>query len=561
MKWFISAWSMIIVCFFLPFSAGAFELTIPEAEIHAHLQEDGSVEVEETFTYAFEGEFNGVVRTLNHPEETAVENLQAYENGEELVIETEEEIVHSIHRSGEDETFTVDLHYTIENGVERFTDVGQFYWAFFDSSNEMDYEAMSIFIYPPEESENVQAIGYDEAEGAETITEDGIVIFDLGHVESGSNGDIRTAFDEAMFSGAERTSNDTAGRQIAVEKEEREEQAAAFAERRNFLDSAAPFLLFAAVAAIVFLIFRDNLKFRYGRSRADNAEREKPVPEPIMSMPATMMYIHQTVTPEMLSASLLDLVRKGKAMQEGEDGFRIKERDELLSHEIKLIEMLDDMSEENVFHLKDMASYLEKKENYETFKKKEAEWTKEVKKEQKEEKLVIERKTFRFVLMLAATLTFAAGIVFMIHGLILPFVILGLTAVTFLLYPIVYQPKTDKGSAVSGEWQDFRKRLKEYTVEDWQRLTPSEQKTAFIFGLGLNLKSVKKIAGELTKQIPADRKPLDYADSSTAFMMTGVLVSTQFHSTTAQASTSFSSGPGVGGGTGAGGGGGGSGGF
>ncbi|TVP82441.1 MAG: DUF2207 domain-containing protein [Alkalicoccus sp.] len=547
-----------------PMTASAFELTIPEAEIDAFLQEDGSVQVEESFTYDFEGQFNGVVRALNYPDYASIENLEAFEEGEPLEIETEDEFVHRIHRQGEDESFTVDLQYTIEDGVELYDDLGEFYWAFFDSSNETDYESMQIRVHPPAPSAEMEAIGYDEAEGAEQFLDD-YVLFDMGHVESGENGDVRAAFDAELFAGVTRTTEGSAAEEIQEEEEEREEAAAAAAERRDFLSTAAPIAV--PVLALLFLsvIYADRKKYSHLKQSAYTNELTPGAPELQLSMASTMYYVSPFVTPEMLTASLLDLVRQGHVSQEGKESFRLESREKLMEHEKILVSMLfDEMGKENVFRLTDMSEYLKNKKNYETFEANKAEWQEAVTAEKKEADLKINKLGFKIGLAAASLFPLVLGIDYLANGMVVPFILLLALFLFVSGYAAVYQPRTEKGWKLMRDWRDYKNEVARYDTNDWQTLPPEEQKIAFIYGLGLNLKSVKKMSGDMTKEFKsAPAASGGYNSDIPLFMTGGLLASTQFQSSSAEAASSFSasSSGGAGGGGGVGGGGGGSGGF
>jgi uncharacterized membrane protein YgcG len=547
-----------------PTAVSAFNLTIPHAEIDAYLQEDGSVEVEESFTYEFDGDFNGVIRALNYTDYTAIENVEAYENGQKLEIETVDEYVHRIHRPGEDDTFTVDMTYTIENGVELYEDRGEFYWAFFDSSNETAYESMQIRVHPPGVSENAEAIGYGEAENTEEVTEDGYVLFDLGYVDDGENGDIRAAFDAALFTGVSRTSEGSAAEQIQQEKQDREESAAAFAERQDTYSAYGPFALSAFALLIFLIIFTDWKKYRHLKQEAYSDTLTPGAPDLQMSLPATMYYMRPAVSPELLTASLLDLVRQGKVVQEENESFRLVTRKNLLKHEEILVAMLfDDIAGDDVFVLSDLSGYLKKEKNYTTFEEKKAKWQKAVLEEKKEADLKINRTAFRVGIGLSAFLPLAASIVFILHGLVLLFVISLIMSFVILVLALAYEPRTVKGWKLLRNWTDYKKEISDYSLEDWKQLDPDDQKTAFIYGLGLNVKSMKKMSSELTATITA-AQPTSIGKNSDlpVFMTAGLLASTQFKTSSAEAASSFSTSSGVtGGGSGVGGGGGGSGGF
>ncbi len=106
------------------------DFSITNTEINAYLQENGDVQVQEQHTYRFEGDFNGITRSIIPKEQTKIEGFQAFENGKPLEVELEEN-VYKVYRSGSDQKILIDLTYTITNGVEVYTDLAQFYWPFF----------------------------------------------------------------------------------------------------------------------------------------------------------------------------------------------------------------------------------------------------------------------------------------------------------------------------------------------------------------------------------------------------------------------------------------------
>ncbi|MGD6969021.1 DUF2207 domain-containing protein [Rossellomorea vietnamensis] len=128
--------ALVLCLFLIPAQVSAVDFTIEHTQIDAFLKEDGNVQVTEQHTYQFDGDFNGITRTLIPKENTRIENVEAVENNKPLEVKQEGNL-YKIFRGGSDETITIDLSYTIKNGVEVYTDLGQFYWPFFDSSNEI----------------------------------------------------------------------------------------------------------------------------------------------------------------------------------------------------------------------------------------------------------------------------------------------------------------------------------------------------------------------------------------------------------------------------------------
>ncbi|WP_416150454.1 DUF2207 domain-containing protein [Salipaludibacillus sp. HK11] len=560
---FLVLTTMVFLTF--PGSASAFELTITNANIDAYLQPDGNVEVEESFTYEFDGEFNGVIRNLNYREESSIVNLEAYENEESLQIETEEEISHRIHRAGSDETITIDLHYTIENGVDVYNDFGEFYWPFFDSSNETDYESMTVTVHPPQSTDEVQAIGYFSADGSETISDDGTVIFSMGYVEGGTDGDVRTAFDANLFQESSNFVEGTIGDEIVSEQQDRAEQAVIYTERREMFANIFRYAIPVIALIFLLLIGREWQRNRQRKSSSiyQNSEVEG-VPELMISMPATIMNMQQMATADLLAASLLDLIRKKKIEKVSDDAFRIINREDLLEHERMLIFWLfDEIGNDEVFCFADMKTFLEKEENHEKFQIKQSEWAKAVKDELKAEKLYVDKSRFRWGLGITAFLLIPATIPLFMYDLYAPVTVMISMILFVMLFALIYQPRTEKGWKITTDWRGFKQKLSNVTIQDWKKFDQEDQMKAFIFGLGSNIKNIKNMGEDLSKQLSVGNSKTQSNQSFdvSTFILVGLVFSDGFQTSTVTASSSSGSSGTIGGGTGVGGGGGGSGGF
>ncbi|PID14678.1 hypothetical protein CSV63_11325 [Sporosarcina sp. P34] len=128
----------------------------------------------------------------------SIEGFKASEKGKELRIE-KHNTEYRVHRKGDSEVIVFDLQYTIRNGMEKYADGAQFYWPFFDRRNETDYGNMTITIVPLSPASDVMFIGYDSAEETGKVQPDGTVIFSLGEVRAGDNGDIRVVYEPSLF--------------------------------------------------------------------------------------------------------------------------------------------------------------------------------------------------------------------------------------------------------------------------------------------------------------------------------------------------------------------------
>src|SRR5699024_10732307 len=150
----------------------------------------------------------------------------------------------------------------------------------------------------------------------------------MGKVSSGTNGDIRVAYNVEIFSGATITENKPMRADILADKTKLEEKRIVFESRKSKASKIAPIIvsLFAIFLFILLVITSRN-------KRMIDAEIDRSyptpyfVPEEAMSLPATLLYMgYGVIQAEGLTASLLDLVRKGYVKQENEDTFIVKDR-------------------------------------------------------------------------------------------------------------------------------------------------------------------------------------------------------------------------------------------
>src|SRR5699024_9227995 len=114
MKRILTIVVFFIVMFIIPTHAFAVDYSIENMQIHAFLQENGDVHVTEEQTYQFDEKFNGITRTLIPKKNTTITDVEATEQDKSLEVEQEDDL-YKIHRSGKDETATIQLSYTIED--------------------------------------------------------------------------------------------------------------------------------------------------------------------------------------------------------------------------------------------------------------------------------------------------------------------------------------------------------------------------------------------------------------------------------------------------------------
>lgn len=488
---------LLALLFVFPIQGFAVDYWINDVKMDAYLQDDGTVNVTETHTYEFDGEFNGITRTVIPKKGSSIKDFSASENGEKLRVEKEDDL-YKIHRKGEDETIVVTLSYTIENGVEIYQDVAQFYWPFFDIRNESTYENLIITVHPPQPtSSDVIAFGYDEAFQKETVQSDGTVVYHFGEVPSETNGDIRVAYDVSLFSGATNVTTDKPMKEeILQDKNELLVKAQERAETKETLSKVA--IVLVPIFALLFLvvIIRNRME---GRANLAAVKREIMnagfLPRQELSLPATISFTNHNYLPQgqSMAAALLDLVRKKMVRQVSEERFQLVNQDNALPHEGILIEWLfERIGQNGEFSFSDLKAYSKNKKNSDKYSSFQMKWGEAVRNEVKERHLYEDKSKFKLFLGLLSIVLVPFLFLFPMYDLFAWFVLDLILFGGFIVYLIAYRPKNMEGLKIHHEWSMFKERYKALTPDEWKKWSDDDQMRAYIYGLGMGDKGMKQ---------------------------------------------------------------------
>ncbi|GAA0490237.1 DUF2207 domain-containing protein [Salinibacillus aidingensis] len=559
MKKIASICMILVLIVLFPIQVFAVDFTIEKTRIDAYLQQDGTVEVTESHTYQFDDDFNGITRTIIPKEGSTVEKFSASENGSSLEFELEDGNTYKVYREGDSgETITFDLTYTIQDGMEIYNDVAQFYWPFFDKSNESDYEELDVFIHPPQTTSNVIALGYDEAQQTAETANDGVVHFDMGRVKSDRNGDIRVAYPQELFPAASLTDNQSVREDILAEQQRLKDERAAFQDRQEKISDFAPYILGAF--AILFLVLIWSA-WRSHQVKKIEAERMYPehtlVPKEVMSTPATILYMQSMPqNAYLVTAALLDLVRKKYVKQEDQNTFTVQQRNTEHSHEAFLISWLfDKIGKNGTFHTEDLEAYTNEKSNHKIFHEDMQTWSGMVANEMEGHNLKEKKTKQKWATGLVALLMIPFAIISGIHQLFVWMFAAITLFISLEAFALFYSPKTVKGIAIQNKWKAFQRNYPDTDVSKVKKWKDNDQLRAIIYAIGLNDKKMNKKSEQMINHLPAAQ------DSS--HNISGLLVlSASVQQSFSQAEQTVSATTGSAGtGAGAGGGGGGSGAF
>ena len=558
---------LLIFLLLFPMQGFAVDFWINDVKMDAHLQDEGTVYVTETHTYEFDGEFNGITRTVIPKEGSTIKDFSATENGAELRVEKEDDL-YKIHRKGEDETITVTLSYTIEKGLEIYQDVAQFYWPFFDNRNEATYENLVITVHPPQSTSDVIAFGYDEAFQKETVKSDGSVVYHFGEVPSETNGDIRIAYDVSLFSGASYATSDKPMKaEIMNAKNELLAKAQEWTKTQDTLSKVAIVLVPLLALVFILIMIRNRME---GRAKLAVLKREMTnpgaLPKQDLSLPATILFTNHNYLPQgqSMAAGLLDLVRKKMVRQVNDEKFQLMNQAGALPHESLLIEWLfEKIGRNGEFSFTDLEDYANNKKNSDSYSSFQMKWGEAVRNEVKERHLYEDKSKFKLFLGLLSIILVPFLILFPMYELFSWFVLDLILFGGIIIYLIAYRPKNQEGLRIYHEWFLFKMSYKTLSADEWKKWSEDDQMRGYIYGLGMGDKEMKKQNENL---ISAITKPYYnnsagfYPYSVASFGYVGPNASAHFESANESIGSGSSSSSSAGGG-GTGGGGGGSGAF
>ncbi|QHJ70633.1 DUF2207 domain-containing protein [Planococcus halotolerans] len=547
---FLLAFVLVLL---IPTQALAVDFEITEVQIDAQLNEDGTVDVTENFIYQFEDDFEGITRGLIEQTGTTIENFSATENDNPLKVEMDDG-VYKIYRAGEDdETIQVELTYQIVGAIEKFEDGAQFYWSFVDESNESEYGDMTISVLPPAESNSTAALGYDEAYNTEMITNEGAAIFELEYVPDGENVTVRAIFEPELFP-ALTAQDGTIRDDLAADREQLENEAAIFAQNQQTAKNIGIPSIAIAGALLLAGILLAWMRSAQRKRKINNYPYEFFVPKESMSIPALLHFTNSIyLSPNTISAAIMELMRKGNVQQLSEDHFELISRKTDHAHEETLIGLLfNQIGDGREFTLEQVEEYAKNEDNHADYNQAIDKWNKEVSAEVKAKDFHEKHPALRWAAGVMSVLFIGLAIYTGIYE-IFPWMAVSIVlAMLALGFAIGYSPITFEGHEVRRNWRKLKTAMEELPAEQWNRLTKDEKQRAYAYLLGSDQKTAERKAAVFTSA----ESQMD----GSSFVMNPIFMTAIFVSAGTTTSASASGGV-AGSGTGVGGGGGGSGAF
>ncbi|MEV9641160.1 DUF2207 domain-containing protein [Mammaliicoccus sciuri] len=561
MKWKLLLVALLAFILF-PTPAGAVDFTISDVQINAQLQPDGTVQVNEQHTYEFDSKFKGIIREIKPKTGTSIVQFEAYENGNRLKVDKKND-EYRVHRKGKKETIDFELSYQIKDGMQKYEDGAEFYWPFFDDRNETDYGNMTITVTPPDWANDVLFLGYHSAEEKGALQEGGRVVFALGEVDSGENGDIRVVYEPSLFPGMQMMDGKIRP-DVEADRKLQEIERAKYAANRERTKTFGGITLGAGLLIVVLIsaVVRSR-KNRYVKdAQAQISSHGFFVPAYDMSLPATLFFKKGAATVELMSAALLDLVRKGYVRQLSDEKFELVDANVDHDHEQQLIQLLFfQVGSNERFTLSQLKAYTKDEKNYDTFQNSFTMWQQLLKHEMKQYDLKESSARLRWILALLGLAGVTLAIFFGAYDLY----ILMFTAIILALYTLVfilfYSPHNFAGILMLMEWMQVENWMNDMNTEKWEALSTDDRFRVLVYGVGIKhpeLESYYEEFASIQKRLNQNQ----YADNGIggSLVYNPVFLSGSFNQASSNVSSNAPSSSSSGGG-GTGGGGGGSGAF
>jgi len=582
---------LIIILFsfatFIACAERSFEITDYQAQVK--ILENGDIQVSEIFEYEFDGDFNGIIRTIGIKGSDGFK----YFNASEYLPEDKEleytqslaadMVTYKIYDASSNERKLFLLEYQLKNVATLYNDIAEFYWKFFDKTNTSPIGHIKIEIELPSaevSAEELKVFGHGPLAGNVSIREDGKVVYEVFGLSSGEMVEARILFPANLIPNSTKVINQNKFAEIMKEE-------LGWAKKADRGKGFNIIVILLIPLVILFNIFQAiRLYFKYDRELKPEVEMDyyRELPQDITPAVLSKLMSIQGVGSKDIMATLMDLVRKKYLKIEEIQAGRKKdykfilieegESTNLKEHESYLIHWLFySIGDGASVTLKEIKDYAKASRTQSSFRSNYSKWVKKVGDEFKKYNYFGESKeglkaAGKVVLMEFAGifLLFALGILLRVQLFILiPLLFTVIfTGFAVIVYGAILRKKTQIGVNEYTKWRAFKKFLLHFSnMKDYEipSIVVWEHYLVYAISLGVADKVISKLKLVLSNQ------DISLTNSTYLYCMTdrsGRLNSSMFKSfdtvfSSAFATTSSSTGSGGGFSSGGGGGGGGGG--
>jgi len=194
----------------------SFKITDYQAQVK--ILENGDIQVSEIFEYDFDGDFNGIIRTIGIKGSDGFKYFKASEYfPEDKELEYTQSLsadmmTYKIYDKSRNERKLFLLEYQLENVATLYNDTAEFYWKFFDESNTSPIGHIKIEIELPSAEvelspEELKVFGHGPLDGKVSIREDGKIVYEVFGLSSGEMVEVRILFPTRMIPNSSKIIN------------------------------------------------------------------------------------------------------------------------------------------------------------------------------------------------------------------------------------------------------------------------------------------------------------------------------------------------------------------
>ena len=288
------------------------------------------MQVNEIFTYNFDGNFNGIIRSIGTGGSDGLANFRASEYlPQKKVLETTqsvegEMVTFRIYDQSSNEQKSFLLEYRLKNVITRYNDIAEFYWKFFDQSNTSPIGWVRIEVLFPNQTvseEDLRVFGHGPSHGQVSITDQEVVLYEVNGLASATMVEARILFPTSFVPEANRI--------VPLDRYDRIMQEelnwAQSSERKNTFMILA--FLFIPVVMILNIIMAIRLYFKYDRELKPEMELDyyRELPQDITPALVSQLMSVQGAGTKDIMATLMDLTRKGYLKIEEVSSWRKKD--------------------------------------------------------------------------------------------------------------------------------------------------------------------------------------------------------------------------------------------
>ncbi len=586
--------SLMLLCFYatgITAQERSFQITDYQAQVH--ILENGDVQISEIFTYEFEGDFNGIIRSIGTKGSDGIVYFQASEYSPQRktleISQTREgeTINFRIYDQSSNERKSFLLEYQLQNVITKYNDIAEFYWKFFDHTNTSPIDRVQIEVIFPNRTvsaDDLRVFGHGPSHGQVAIGDQGIVLYEVDGLSAGEMVEARVLFPPSFVPAA--------GKVIAQDQFEQimqEELAWAERSKRENISLLFGFLLIPVVI-ILNIIMAIRLYFKYDRELKPEMQLDyyRELPQDVTPAVVSQLMSVAGATTKDIMATLMDLVRKGYLKMEEipigrKKDYRFsllnKDTSSLKEHEVGLMQWLIQLigNGESVT-LKEIERYSKSSMTQTSFFNHYKHWLHSVKKEFKKLNYFNESKPALKIALKTVFWEIIMVIIMMVisflfqipwYALIPLLFAVVITGVGLIGYGAIIRKKTQVGVNEYHKWSAFKRFLLHFSnMKDYDLPSIVVWEHYLVYAISLGI--ADKVIAKLQPVLAAQNININMNNSALLYHMTnrnGQLNAATFHSfdkafhnAFVQVSPSTGSGGGFSSGGGRGGGGGGGGG-